>query len=396
MSPKSENTKSEFAGLMPVLSEKQRQDIIVYRKLAEPYTEEFNLRFKRDFIDHPIFGPFLKSIPESVMKEMNAASRKLEEEAIYKNNWEPYIKNLIQQGVQYVHMGLDLRAWYEVLSLVREYMVPVFEKEYEKDLKQGAAATRGMNTFLDIGMRTIGESFIHERNRLIEKQTKQQETLIKELESFAYIISHDLKTPLRGIASLADWIAQDYSDKLDDTGKEYIELLKSRVTRLEKLIDGVLTYSRAGRVEANLEETDFNQLVTDTIEMIAPPANVKINIENTLPKSFTYKVPMSQVFANLISNAIKHNDKAQVNISIGSEEDGKFWKFHIRDNGPGIEKEFHEKIFQIFQTLKTKDEMNSTGIGLSVVKKIIESNGGKIWIESKQGEGSTFFFTIKK
>ncbi len=321
---------NEFDKLIPNLSEAERNDIIAYRKVYEPQVERIRQESKKNFENHPIFGPLLKSIPEDLQNKMNEHSRKLENDAIYNNNWGPYTQNLIQQGIQYAHMGFDLRAWYEILTMARGYIEPIIEQEFAKDLKNGAAANRGMNRFFDIGMRVIGESFIHERNRLIETQKSHQDKLIKELESFAYIISHDLKTPLRGIASLAEWLS------------------------------------------------------------------VEIKIENTLPNVSTFKVPTSQVFANLITNAIKHNDKTEIKISIGSEDDKEFWEFHITDNGPGIEKEFHEKVFQIFQTLKTKDEANSTGIGLSVVKKIIENTGGKIWIESEKEKGTTFYFTIKK
>ena len=134
----------------------------------------------------------------------------------------------------------------------------------------------------------------------------------------------------------------------------------------------------------------------EIIETASFSTNVHIQINGNLPTLELAKYPMMQVFSNLITNAVKHNDKAEIKINIAGVEQAEDWLFYIQDNGPGIEEQFHEKVFQIFQTLKTKDETNSTGIGLSVVRKIIDGLGGKIWIESKLGKGCTFFFTVKK
>lgn len=239
---------------------------------------------------------------------------------------------------------------------------------------------------------------IAERKKAEQKQVellKQLENVNKELKDFAYIVSHDLKAPLRGIKTLAGWMLSDYADKLDEDGREQLKLLSSRVDRMQGLIDGILQYSRIGRLEEEERvEVDLNRLITDIIDMLAPPENITITVENELPIIECEQTRITQVFQNLISNAIKYMDKPEGLVKVGCIEEDGYWKFSISDNGPGIEEKYFDKIFQMFQTLSPRDEYESTGIGLTVVKRIIELYGGRIWVESKIGEGSTFYLTL--
>ena len=246
-----------------------------------------------------------------------------------------------------------------------------------------------VESFIDITERKGAEQ---RQGQLLEEVEKAN----RELKDFAYIVSHDLKAPLRGIKTLAEWLTTDYSDKLDENGKEQMNLLVGRVNRMQNLIDGVLQYSRIGRVKEDIVQINLNELVSEVVDMVAPPANITVTVENELPTVKYERTCVTQVFQNLISNAVKYMDKSQGQIKIGCvEEDGR-WKFSVSDNGPGIEEKYFEKIFQIFQTLARRDDKESTGIGLSIVKKIIEGNGGKVWVESKVGEGSTFYFIVLK
>jgi len=241
----------------------------------------------------------------------------------------------------------------------------------------------------DITQRKLAEE---KQAELLEKV----ESINKELKDFAYIVSHDLKAPLRGIKTLSDWITTDYSDKLDEQGKQQIDLLGSRVDRMHNLIDGVLDYSRVGRVKEKRVQVNLNDLVPGIIDAIAPPKNITIKIENELPVVECGQTRIMQVFQNLLSNAVKYMDKPKGRIKVGCVEENGFWKFSVADNGPGIEEKDFERIFQMFQTLVPRDEVEGTGVGLTVVKKIIEMYGGKIWVESKPEQGSTFFFTLPK
>jgi len=229
-----------------------------------------------------------------------------------------------------------------------------------------------------------------------EKLLEQVESINKELKDFAYIVSHDLKAPLRGVKTLADWISADYADKLGDEGREQMDLLLLQVKRMHNLIDGVLEYSRVGRVKEEQIQINLNGLVREVIDMVSPPGNIEITIENELPVIERERTRIMQVFQNLLSNAVKYMDKPQGRVSIGCVEEDGFWKFGVADNGPGIEEKHFERIFQIFQTLSPRDELENTGVGLTVVKKIVELYGGKIWVESEPGKGSTFFFTLPK
>ncbi|OHB64780.1 MAG: hypothetical protein A2Y77_01020 [Planctomycetes bacterium RBG_13_62_9] len=218
----------------------------------------------------------------------------------------------------------------------------------------------------------------------------------KELQDFAYVAAHDLKAPLRGIGTLADWIASDYADQFDEQGRQQLRLLKGRVTRLAELINGILHYSEIGRLASRQETVDLNKLVPEIIALLDPPAHIQVVIDGPLPTLVCEKVRLGQVFHNLIDNAIKYLDKPQGRVEINCTEQGRFWEFAVRDSGPGIEEKYFEKIFQMFQTLAPRDQRESTGIGLPIVKKIVELFGGKVWVESKPGEGATFLFTLPK
>lgn len=225
---------------------------------------------------------------------------------------------------------------------------------------------------------------------------KEVKSANQELNDFAYVVSHDLKAPLRGISSLSEWLLTDYGDRFDEEGKELVNMLINRVKKMYSLIDGILQYSRVGSVKEEQQQINLNDVVLDVVELLAPPENVQIEIKNTLPIVYCEITRIKQVFQNLLSNAIKFIDKSQGQIIIDCTEENSYWQLSIADNGPGIEEKYFPKIFQIFQKLAHNNDADSTGIGLSLVKKIVDMYGGKIWVESKVSEGSTFFFTLNK
>jgi light-regulated signal transduction histidine kinase (bacteriophytochrome) len=221
------------------------------------------------------------------------------------------------------------------------------------------------------------------------------EQATEELRDFAYIASHDLKAPLRGISALAGWISTDYGDKLGDEGKEHIKLLLARVKRMYNLIDGVLEYSQVARREKSVT-VDLNEMLSDIITELSVPESVKITVERPLPVVECGRNSIRRVFYNLLSNAANFVGREDGKITINWTDENTYWKFGVTDNGPGIEEKHFERIFRIFQTLSPRDDVESTGVGLTITKKIVEFHGGKVWVESKPGQGSTFFFTLPK
>lgn len=225
--------------------------------------------------------------------------------------------------------------------------------------------------------------------------TQSLERTNQELDQFAYITSHDLKAPLRGIANLSEWIEEDLADQLTGETREHMALLRGRVYRMEALINGILQYSRAGRMQQVIT-VNVAALLAEAIELLAPPPEASIIVDSGMPILKTEKIPLEQVFMNLIGNALAHAQRPDVCIHVSVRQVGKFYEFAIADNGVGIAPDYHEKIWGIFQRLKARDQVEGTGIGLSIVKKIVESRGGQVWVESEQGAGATFRFTWLK
>lgn len=215
----------------------------------------------------------------------------------------------------------------------------------------------------------------------------------RELEDFAYVVSHDLKAPLRGITSISTWLKEDYAEKFDEEGKHQLDLLRNRALRMDALISGILQYSRVGSVEEAEAQEDLNLLVNEIIENLNAPSNIHIGIEGSLPVARCPRIKMHQVFQNLISNAMKFSDKEKGEIKIRCQAQDHAWQFCVEDNGAGIDSKNFEKIFKLFQTLDNQTRPENTGVGLALVKRIIELRGGRVWVESKLGEGSRFFFT---
>lgn len=271
-----------------------------------------------------------------------------------------------------------------VLVLVRIGARPTYDKD---DLAFAEELARRVAMFVD-------------HARLAADQAQligELEQTNRELDRFADVASHDLKAPLRGIGHLAMWIEEDLSPLVADGARvrpllTHLQLLRDRIQRLEDMIDGILRYSRAGRLVDEPIEVDVPRLAAEVVELLGAPPTATITIEPKLPTLFTLRIPLQQVLINLVGNALHHADRDHPHIEIGGApiEDG--WEFFVRDDGCGISPSHHEQIWEMFRTVRARDGVN-TGIGLSIVRRIVESLGGRAWVESDVGAGATFRFT---
>lgn len=227
----------------------------------------------------------------------------------------------------------------------------------------------------------------------LSKSITDLENRNAELNKFAYVVSHDLKAPIRGIHNVVTWIEEDFGNELSPEVRKYLNIIPQRTKRMEALINGLLDYARISK-ETPAEEIDTNALVHEIADSLVP-RHFKVEIDN-LPKLYAERIKLEQVFANLISNSVKFIHDVNGHIRVRCKEFPGYYEFSVSDNGIGIDPEYHHKIFEIFQTLRGKDEKESTGIGLAIVKKIIQEQHGIINVKSASGQGAEFIFTWKK
>jgi signal transduction histidine kinase len=270
------------------------------------------------------------------------------------------------------------------------------ERMAKRDAEQ-ARRLEEQSLLLSTGLVAAGEA-----NRALIRSNR-------DLDQFAYVASHDLKAPLRAISSLSTWIEEDLGDGADDKTREHLRLMRSRVNRMSALIEGILGYSRAGR-DSELTFVDSLAQLKELRDAMPPPDGVTLTVlEGPWPSGMTQRVQLAQVWSNLLGNAFKHGVPKGGSVQLGCARcpprspgdsgggprpsGGQQWQFWVRDDGPGIEKAYHQKIFDLFQRLSSRDQVEGAGIGLSIVRKLVDTNGGKVWIESEPGAGTTFTFT---
>jgi len=232
----------------------------------------------------------------------------------------------------------------------------------------------------------------------LARYTRALERSNLELDAFAYAASHDLKAPLRVIHNASTWIEEDLAGKLTAEMSENMNLLRSRVRRMDRLLDDLLEYSRIGREtdDSHTEAISGTVLMENIQGLISPPEGFIVDASSTLASIQVFRMPLQQILINLISNAIKHHDKKAGRVEISVDDLGAGWRFSVKDDGPGIPPQYHEQIFKMFQTLKPRDQVEGSGMGLAMVRKHVDVAGGELKLESAVGQGSTFSFTWPK
>lgn len=263
-------------------------------------------------------------------------------------------------------------------------------------LRDGEGKVYGIMTHaVEVTEQVRARQEVEKKAKELAHLTQSLQRSNQDLDQFAYVTSHDLKAPLRAIANLSEWIEEDIADQLSDDSREYLHLMRKRVHRMGALIDGILQYSRAGRVQ-QLATVNVGTLLSDLIEMLSPPPEIVITVNPEMPTLKMEKILLEQVFMNLLNNAIKYLQNPEPQINIMVKDAGKYYQFAVQDNGLGIAPQFQHKIWGIFQRLEARDKVEGTGVGLSIVKKVVESRGGTVWVESELGKGATFHFTWLK
>jgi signal transduction histidine kinase len=256
---------------------------------------------------------------------------------------------------------------------------------------------------LDVRMNDEGRSELSQLARALNNMAQilhKNISLLKrqkdELDQFAHIVSHDIKAPLRGIDNVVTWIEEDHSFDLPPKVNEYLALIKGRLIRAENLLRGLLAYARIGKEATEIELVDINELLDEVLEYIPKKPGIDVRIQPKMPTLLAERVPLLQIFTNLITNAIKYHDKNEGRVKVYHKAQADFYEFFVEDDGPGIDKHYHEKIFIIFQTLQERDKLESTGVGLAIIKKILDDRNLPINLLSEPGRGSIFSFKWPK
>jgi PAS domain S-box-containing protein len=313
------------------------------------------------------------------------------------------LKELTSAGPEQFDATLTKRQIQGLVQKMKTSEIMVFEtahttkdgKTFPVEVSASHVTYKGKQAILsiarDITERKRAQEAINKANGLLKQSNK-------ELESYTYVVSHDLKAPLRTIRSFGSFILEDYGDKLDETGKDYLNRMVNASSHLDTMIEDLLVLSRVGRKFTEIEKVDLNVLLKEILadlEATIRERNAKVVVDK-LPTLYAHRVWERQLFMNLISNALKFNESKTPKIEVLYREQENDHLFMVRDNGIGIEEKYLERIFNLFERAPTEKKYEGTGAGLAICKKIVEHFGGKIWVESTPGKGSTFMFTIPK
>lgn len=319
-----------------------------------------------------------------------------------------YSANRLRSNLLIIGVILLLLVAITAVLVARSISKPIKELTAVTGVIAGGDLTARATVRAEDEIGTLAKSFnkmtdkLVEAKAAVEEQKKLLEKANHELDSFVYTASHDLRAPLRGIISFVDFLDEDYKSKLDEQGRDYIREIRDGAKRMTSLIDDLLTLSRISRIKNPYEDVDISALVNEVVKRIEfdiKKNGVDLNIQADMPVVRCDSIKMKEVFINLINNAVKFsskNNKEQPAVKVGYVPEKDFYKFYVKDNGIGIDPQYHKQVFDIFKRLHTVEEYDGTGAGLSIVKRIVDDHGGQIWVESELGKGATFLFTIPK
>ncbi|MCE3297135.1 MAG: sensor signal transduction histidine kinase [Crocinitomicaceae bacterium] len=403
---------------VPVLTEAQKRSIIDYYELNKRYVKEYQEEALLEFRDHPVWGPIIGQMSPEMMEAQSKYSEVLQEAAIYHNSWEPYLKNMAEQGIVYAKMGVNFKDWLEVVLLARKYIVRMIEKEFENDIRQALSCMQGMNYLLDIALAVIGESYVvEEKNksrkdlqetnesleRVVEERTEKlaesldREKKLSDLKStFVSMASHEFRTPLSTILSSVNLAEKYVANGEPEKSEKHFTRIKTMVQNLTEILQNFLSIDLLEQGEVSTEKALFN-LRFFLADMLEGMESLKKDGQQILSRFrgedvvFIDKKILRNILINLLSNAIKYSEK---DIKLDVKVDNDYISIKIQDFGIGIPEDQHHQLFGKFFRADNAQTVTGTGLGLHIVKHYLELLEGSIDFESKEGQGTTFFLKL--
>jgi signal transduction histidine kinase len=359
--------------------------------------------------------------PETAVQRQEE-SRELLRRAMVDGEWAAYLAHTRQMGAGYARADLTFDVWSAAIASIRPLMVERLLKAYGSDPKRFAAATNAMGHFLDAALAVIGDEYMKVREEIIREVTADAEAHRKaeeriqalneelqrevaertvsnrELEAFSYTVSHDLRAPLRAINGFVEAMVEDHRDELSEDARVYLDDIADNARQMAQLIEDLLAFSRLSRKLPRLvrvNPTAIAKAALETVERATEPSSpVKVKIDR-MPAARADPALLGQVYVNLLGNAIKFSrNQPRPEVTVGHQNGGGPTTYFVKDNGVGFDPAYADKLFGVFQRLHAADEFEGTGVGLAIVQRIVHRHGGRVWAESKPGEGAAFFFTL--
>lgn len=378
---------------------RERRALRAFAEVLERVREELDRELHAAAAEIDVFARLLAEQDPDELERRSARSRELERLALVEGEWGGYLNDLREQGALYASLGVGFDAWYALLTPYRRVVVRAVLED-RLDAPEALDELEGLGRFLDIAMATIADAYIstkearlQQKERVLQRYVRELERSNRELDDFAYVASHDLKAPLRDIHSLAGWVVEDAAESMSDDSRRHLALLTERIERMERLLEDLLQYSRAGRGKGRVEPLDVRDAIAQAADVALPSDGFTLSVTGEAPVIHTARAPLELVLRNLLSNAVKHHDRDEGRIRVAVAEDDELLEIAVTDDGPGIAPELQERCFRMFQTLRPRDEVEGSGMGLATVKKVVEARGGTVGLESTPGEGTTVRFT---